>query len=179
MRDSIIPESDGISATHTIRRRKRADWGLAIRAESASLAIPAETRSAYLCDSHGLTLHVAKSISVVEQLREVWTRWNKHLNCDIDSFLLASRVYKWILRPHVQVGYREGQVYCLFVGQLREGRMDFSLGGAKILLPQANSLYFLHDGFLGNQSAESSNLLVQGIIQSLNDGEADFAELSR
>jgi hypothetical protein len=126
-----------------------------------------------------LTLHVAKSSSEVEQLREVWTRMHRHPHCDIDSYLSANRFRKEILRPHVMVVYRDGEVECIFVGRLREGRTSFSMGGAKIFLPQAHTLYFLPEGLLGNQSVASSHLLVRAIMKSLHDGEADFAEVDR
>jgi len=176
---TLLPALGGVSATDAIHRRIRGNLGVAISAESPSIAKPAATRTTHLCDGDRLTLHVAKSSSEVEQLRGFWKRWNRHLHCDIDSFLSLDRHHQDILRPHVMVVYRQGRVECILVGRLEKGRTSFSMGGAKILLPQAKTLYFLYEGFLGKQSEESSTLLVQGIMESLYDGEADFAELSQ
>src|SRR5882672_4479287 len=172
------PALDFVSAIEAIHRQMRGNWDLAISSESQNRPKLAATNTEHLCDADNVTLRVAKSSAEVEQLRDVWTLWNRHPNCDIDSFLLANHLRRETMRPHVVVVYREGRVDCILVGRLQKGRMSFSMGGARILLPQAHTLHFLYEGFLGNQSVENSNILVQGIIKSLHDGDADVAELT-
>jgi Acetyltransferase (GNAT) domain len=129
-----------------------------------------------LRESDELTVRIAKSSSEVEHLREIWTSLNWHPHADIDLFLLKNRLRSQVLRPHVMVVYRNGQPNGLLIGRLKQARQGFSMGGAKILLPQARILSFPY--FLGIQSVESSNLLVQEIMKSLREGEADLAELT-
>jgi hypothetical protein len=123
-----------------------------------------------------LRVRVARSAAEIEELRETWVSLHQHPNSDIDYYLSNLRIVPGTLRPHVLVVYRGDHPDSLLIGRLRNRLSPISVAG--IPLPPARVLDFIQGGFLGNQSMESSELLVREIVQELGRGEAHAAELN-
>jgi len=124
-----------------------------------------------------LTLQISRSISEIEELREIWTAWQSHPTSDIDHFLSIVRLRPEIERPHVMVIYRDGRPDSILVGRLERKRICLGLTYLKLLQPEARVLCFTYEGFLGNQSAENSAYATREIVRCLSSGEADVARL--
>src|ERR1700730_10035200 len=97
------------------------------------------------------TLRIAKSVSEVEELRQVWTSWLCHPSSDIDFYVMKIRLNALTLRPHVMVVYRNGLPDCMLVGRLDHKRMSVNIGYVRCFLPKARVLTFVRGGLLGKQ----------------------------
>jgi hypothetical protein len=126
---------------------------------------------------HQPILRIARTISEVEDLRQVWTSWLCYPSSDIDFYLMKIRSSTQTLRPHVMVVYHNGLPDCMLVGRLDLKRLAVNIGYVRCYLPKARVLAFIRGGFLGKQSSENCELLTRGIVDSLRSGEADVAEL--
>jgi len=123
-----------------------------------------------------LRVKVARGVAEIEELREAWVSLHQHPNSDIEYYLANLRMVPGTLRPHVLAIYRGTRPDSLLIGRLRNRLSPISAAG--IPLPPGRVLDFIQGGFLGNQSMESSELLVREIVQELGRGEADAAELN-
>src|ERR1700674_4020609 len=122
-----------------------------------------------------LTLRIARSISEIEEIREIWAAWQSHPTSDIDHFLSIVRSRPEIERPHVMVVYREGRPDSILVGRLERTRIWLGLGYLKLFRPEARVLCIMYGGFLGNKSSENSAYVIREIVRCLSHGEADVA----
>src|ERR1019366_10300861 len=95
-----------------------------------------------------LTLRIVRSLSELEELREIWTAWQSNPTSDIDNFFLIVRLRPEIQRPHVMVVYRDGHPDSILVGRLEHTRISFKLGYLNLFQPQVRVLCFMYGGFL-------------------------------
>jgi hypothetical protein len=124
-------------------------------------------------------LRIAKTIPEIEQLREIWTRWCEGPNADLDNFLVSAKCRADFVHPHVMVVYRDGLPDCMLIGRLEHTKLMLNVGYKTLFRPHVRRLFFVHGGFLGNQSQENSEFLVHGIMSCLRAGEADTVEFIR
>jgi hypothetical protein len=122
-----------------------------------------------------LEIRIARSVSEVEALRQPWTKWPSHRDSDIDFYLMIIRSYPEVLRPHVMALYREGELQAIMVGRLEEKRLSFNVGYLRPFRPHARCLTFVYGAVHGNNSPESTQVLVEAVMDSLKRGEADVA----
>jgi hypothetical protein len=130
------------------------------------------------CMSEGVSLRTFRTLSEIEEIREVWTSWQHHPNIDIDFYLAVNRLRPQVLRPHVVMLYRDGRPDAMLIGRIVNERFAVKLGYKKILEPQARMLKILHNGFVGNLSPANSELFVNEILGTLRRGESDLAVLT-
>jgi hypothetical protein len=131
--------------------------------------------SALEIDPDLVSLRVLRSDQEIEDIRDIWTRWHRHPNSDIDFFLMICRLRPEVLRPHVIVVYRGDSPDCLLVGRLEQSCLNFRIGYATPFRPEARVLTLVYGGFLGNTSAENSHVLARVIMNMLHRGEIDLA----
>lgn len=122
-------------------------------------------------------MRIATSDQEVEALRNYWARWCNHPGCDIDHFLNENRLHSTVLRSHVIVVERNGRPDCMLLGRLLEERFPLSFGGTKVTLPRVRMVRFLRQGFLGSQSPENAELLVNALLESTKQRDVDLVEL--
>jgi hypothetical protein len=118
----------------------------------------------------------AQSVAEIEKLRPEWSAWHCHPNSDIDYFLTNLGTIPGTLGPHVITVYRSRVLDCLLVGKLQQGLSPISSLG--VPLPAARTLFFVTEGFLGNQSTENAELVVREVLHCLRQGQADAAEFN-
>jgi hypothetical protein len=132
----------------------------------------------FLTDSGAaIAIRVVRTLEEVEAIREIWSSWRSHRDCDIDfclEFVWASMEF---IRPHVIVIYRDGQPDAMLVGRLEYAQKDWKLGYLRLPGIKVRQLTFAYRGLLGNASAENSREFIKSILNSLKDGEADVASL--
>jgi hypothetical protein len=126
-----------------------------------------------------LTLRIARTIEEIGQFREIWSLWCKDPNADIDYFLASAQFRSDFVRPHVMLVCRDGQPDCMLIGRLEHTRLNLNVGYTTLFRPRVRRLFFVPGGFLGNQTQENGELLVNGIMLCLQNGEADSAEFLR
>jgi hypothetical protein len=122
-----------------------------------------------------LTLRIARSVSEIEEIREIWTEWQSNPTTDIDNYLSMVRLRPEIECPHVMLIYRDGCLDSLLVGRLERTRISCALGYLKLFQPEFRTLCISHEGFLGNRSAENSRFITHEIVKCLGRGEAEVA----
>jgi Acetyltransferase (GNAT) domain len=123
-------------------------------------------------------VRVLQARSELEALREIWKTWCTDPRADIDFVLTAADCNAGILNPYVVVVYRGGHPDCMLIGYLEQQRMDQRVGYATMWHSNVRVLSFVRRGFLGNQSNENCNLLVQHISEFLKQGGGDCAAFS-
>ena len=90
--------------------------------------------------------------------------------------VLASRMDA--AKPHIIVVERDGRPDALMVGMTTIATVSERIGYWTIPVPQVRVLSFQYGGFLGNQSDENSEVIINEIEESLRGGHADVAILS-
>ena len=125
------------------------------------------------------TVRIVRTLSDVEDLREIWNLWCDDPNADMDFYLASAQCREDFVRPHVIVIYREGRPDCMLIGRLEHCRVKVKVGYVSIAEPKVVRLFFLQGGLLGNASEENSRLLMREIKLCLRRGEADSSELAR
>jgi hypothetical protein len=122
-----------------------------------------------------LTIRIARSVSEIEELREIWTEWQSNPSSDIDNYLSVLRLRPEVQRPHVMVVYRNGRLDNILIGRVERTRISLTLGYFKFFQPEVRALCFTQGGFLGNQFPENSEFVTHEIMRCLRRGEADVA----
>lgn len=129
------------------------------------------------CESTEIEIRVARSMSEVEALREVWAGWPGHRDSDIDFYLMIVRSCREVVRPHVIALYRAGRPDAILVGRLEKKRLRFGVGYLPGFGAWARCLTFVYGALHGDASPENTRYLVREVLNCLRRGEADLAML--
>lgn len=121
---------------------------------------------------------VFRSVAELAEIRDIWTAWQSHPDLDPDFYQMILRTWPHVLRPHVVVLYRDNRPEAMLIGRVEETRLDFRVGYLTLARAKARIMVFPYRGLLGDQSAGSIELLLDSVIRSLRQGEADVAVLS-
>jgi hypothetical protein len=122
-----------------------------------------------------IAVRVVRAFDEVEGLRPVWTAWQRIADADIDYYLLTLQSSPTCLRPHIIVLYRDGLPQTLLIGKLENCGIWLKVGQWRLPSPRARGLAFIYGGLLGDQSPRNCEILMRSILDSLSQGEADFA----
>jgi len=123
-----------------------------------------------------LTIRVIRTLQEIEDVRDIWVRWQKHPVTDIDFYLEQECTYPGFVRPHIIVLYREGNPEAMLVGKLIHTRVqDFSIGLWSMWKPRARILRIPGAGLLGNPEPQHCEIFVREIMAALERNEADMA----
>jgi hypothetical protein len=122
-------------------------------------------------------VRVLRTLPELEEIRREWESWPGTRDSDMDLFLTLCRSSPDVLRPQVLVVFRGGKPDAILVGRISQRRVDFRVGYFNVFKPRACGMVFSYGALRGDASAENCSLLVRKIVQSLKDGEADFALL--
>lgn len=123
------------------------------------------------------SIRIARSVSEIEEIREVWSSWEGHRDSDIDFYLAFIESSPETVRPHVIVIYRKERPDAMLIGRLEQVRIELKIGYLHLPEFQANCLTFVQGGLRGNASADNSRELVSSIMNSLHNREAEVAFL--
>jgi len=125
--------------------------------------------------SDHFTFQTIRDLCEVESLREVWKTWQKTRDSDLDFFSGMVRSRGAGCRPHVIVLSRNSRPEALLVGFSDRRKVPIRLGSVTIHQSEVTVLEFVYGGLLGNASKENCTALVQAVMRSLADGDADVA----
>ncbi len=118
------------------------------------------------------TIEVARTVEEVSALRGVWPAGG--LNTDIDFFLAVLKS-RHVLRPHVISQKNNGRADSFLIGRLEIKPLVVPLGYKKVPVFAVHCLTLSYDGLLGDTSDESVSKLVDSVLSSLREGDADLA----
>jgi hypothetical protein len=116
-----------------------------------------------------------RDLREVENLRAVWKSWQGTRDSDLDFFCATVRNRGATCRPHVILLTRNGRPEALLVGLRERTKIHFRLCSFAMYQPEVSVLEFVYGGLLGNTSKENCAALVQVVMQSLAEGDADVA----
>jgi hypothetical protein len=125
--------------------------------------------------SSSFTLQTIRDLREVEVLRGDWKSWQTTRDSDLDFFRGIVRSRGDGCRPHVLVLSRDGKPDALLAGLRYRTKIPVKLGSLTMHHSQVDVLEFVYGGLLGNASRENCEAFVQGVLQSLADGDADMA----
>lgn len=124
-----------------------------------------------------LTVRIVRSNAEVEEIRQIWSAWPSHRDSDIDLCQQVVWAREGVIRPHVIVVYRDGRPETIFVGWLERTVIALRIGYLRLGRIPSRALKFSYGGLLGKSSAENCDVIVESIIRSLRQGDADVALL--
>ncbi len=122
-----------------------------------------------------LTFRTIRDLHELEALRSIWNSWPGTRDSDIDFFSSMVRSRGSRCRPHVIVLTRETRPHSILIGLCERKKMPFKLSYFTIYEPEVNVLEFVDGGLRGNASDENCATLVQEVMKSLDEGDADLA----
>lgn len=125
-----------------------------------------------------LSVRALRTTDEICQVSKLWRNLQHHPNSALDFYLMILRMRPAILRPHVLVVFRNGQPVTMLVGRIEDQRMELKLGYASLWKPRARALVLIYGGLLGESSTETCQALIRSILESLREGEADFASFN-
>jgi CelD/BcsL family acetyltransferase involved in cellulose biosynthesis len=116
-----------------------------------------------------------RDLREVESVSEVWKTWQNTRDSSLDFFsgLIASRGSG--CRPHVLVLRRNGRPDVLLVGLRDHKKIPIRICSVTMCRPEVTFLEFVRGGLLGNASHQNCKALIQAVIRSLAEGNADLA----
>jgi hypothetical protein len=126
-------------------------------------------------NSAQVSVKVVRSVVEIEALRSVWSDWPGSRDSDIHSFLTFLRSNQETVRPHVFVLSRCGEPDAVLVGSIIQRPFGFRLGYFTFWKPMTRVMTFSYGSFRGNPCFENCASLVEKVLTSLRDGEADLA----
>jgi hypothetical protein len=123
------------------------------------------------------SVRVLRTLAELERIRSVWQSWPGNRDSEMDTYLACLRNNPSTVRPHVVVVEREGKPDAILVGRLDASHLSCRFGYLRSNLP-AKILYFVYGAFRGIPSQENYDLIVNSVLQSLSDREADVAYMN-
>jgi hypothetical protein len=130
-----------------------------------------------IINHNNLSVHIAKSISEVNRLRDTWEKLQWHPNADIDFFLTIIACRPEIINPHIFVMSQEGQVKAMIVGRIEKICLNFRLGYKTLAKPKVRQLNIIHGGILGDTTDETAKPFLNHIMEYLKKGDIDVVYL--
>src|ERR1700739_749778 len=121
------------------------------------------------------TVQTICDLAEVEFIREMWKTWQKTRDSNIDFFSGIVRSRGNGCRPHVLVLQRHGKPEALWVGLRRRTKFSIRISSRTLFQPEVTVLEFDRGALLGNASKQNCEALVQAVIRSLAQGDADLA----
>jgi hypothetical protein len=124
-------------------------------------------------------IQTIRDLRELETLRPIWKSWAGTRDSDLDFFSSAVRWRGSGCQPHVIVLTRNGDPDAILVGLRERKKLPVRLGHITVCQPEVNVLEFAPGGLRGRASAENSVALIQRVVRSLDEGEADLAVWKR
>lgn len=123
-------------------------------------------------------MRVIRDLSEIASIRDVWEKWQKHPNADIDHYITVLEALNKEASPLILVLYRDSVPLAMLVGR-RELRCFSVKFGYWELFPRAlRHLVFITGGYMGELSPENITLLIRAAYDCLKQGEAKVAYFS-
>jgi hypothetical protein len=131
---------------------------------------------AYLFQEAGekLSVEVAESLSAVEALRPIWSKWSHNLDTDLDYYVHNLKSDSTILRPHVVTVCQQGIPQAMLVGKVRKCRVSSVVSFVNIRGPEATVLTVDRGGRMGQESNAIDRLLAMQLLRAAKSAGVDL-----
>jgi hypothetical protein len=123
------------------------------------------------------SVRVLRTIPELEAIRDAWESWPGNRDSEMDTYLACLRSIPATVRPHVVVVERDGKPEAILVGRIDVSHISCHLGYLRLNL-SAKILCFVYGALRGSPSRENCELIVNSVLKSLSDGEADVAYMN-
>jgi hypothetical protein len=128
----------------------------------------------------GPTLHVARTLEELEQLRPLLEAAGvRGPDADLDYLAAVSSSSPDVLRPHVMAIERPGRRPLVAMARLEEGRLELKAGYRVLARPALRTLVVVYGGIAGADTDEDRRLVLSELQRTLRDGEADALCLAK
>lgn len=124
-------------------------------------------------DNPEYRVEIAESIQEVEKLRPIWESMQWYPDTDIDLYLELCNSKKEILRPHVQVLYKNGVPATMVICRLEDKNFRLTFGYKVVFQKSIRSLTVLYGGIIGDTSPSACEILLSNLQESLRKRKAD------
>jgi hypothetical protein len=121
-----------------------------------------------------LSVEVAESLSAVEALRSIWSKWSHNLDTDLDYYLHNLKSDQTILRPYVISVSQEDVPQAMLVGQVRKCRVSTVVSFVNIRGPEARVLEVDSGGRMGKESNAIDRLLAMQLLRAAKCAGVDL-----
>jgi Acetyltransferase (GNAT) domain len=120
---------------------------------------------------------VLRGVPELEEIRAVWESWPGNRDSELGTQLAFLHSHPETIRPHVVAVYRGGLPDAILVGRIDRGHLTCRLGYLSAS-PRAQILCFVAGAYRGHDSRENCELMVDSVMKSLSQGEADVAYMN-
>jgi Acetyltransferase (GNAT) domain len=121
-----------------------------------------------------VSVRVARTWEEVYSLRDIWQRFQWNPNADFDYYRTVLDCHPEFLRPHVLIVTRDDTPEAILVGRIENTQLEIKFGYKTLPGPRVRRLTLIHGGLLGNDSNGNCAILVDSLLKSLSEGEADL-----
>jgi hypothetical protein len=124
----------------------------------------------------GHRIRVLRDQSELAGVRDAWLRLvGDSVLVDPDFYEAALGAEEQIVRPHVVVLERSGEVDAMLVGRIEQLEFGVRAGYRKLYSPRVTSVTIVQGGVLGEVDEDTFRLLLASVHASLAAGEGDVA----
>jgi CelD/BcsL family acetyltransferase involved in cellulose biosynthesis len=126
--------------------------------------------------SDGDRIRVVRDVEGLSSVRDDWLRlMNDQVAADPDFYEAALNAEDQIIRPHVLVLERDGEVQAMLIGRVERLEFGVRAGYRKLYTPWVQSVTVVQGGILGEVDEATFRTLVRSLRQSLRDEGVDVA----
>jgi hypothetical protein len=129
--------------------------------------------------AQSVTIKAFRSFEEIENIRDVWSCWQREPTIDLDLFLATQPWDPPKVRPQVIVLYRNGSPEAMLVGIVSGREFKVRLGPWNFGLANARFFQVIPGGAMGHLNSENCDALIGEVLRSLREGEIDVAVLMR
>jgi len=122
----------------------------------------------------GRQVRVLRSVPELGSVREAWLRLQGDQIYTDPDFYEVSQLDPAVVRPHVVVLEREGEVEAMLVARIEQLRLPSRLGYRSVYAPEVRSISVVYGGVLGGDE-DAFRALLGSVRASLAQKEADIA----
>jgi CelD/BcsL family acetyltransferase involved in cellulose biosynthesis len=123
-----------------------------------------------------LRVRIVREVAEFASVRGAWLQLlTDQVAADPDFLEAALAADDQILRPHVVVLERAGEVEAMLVGRVERLEFGVRAGYRKLYSPWVTAITIVQGGILGDVDEATFRLLLGGVRESLAEGEADVA----
>src|SRR5439155_3981179 len=120
-----------------------------VKGRGQSSGIPGGNGKFTMVFSPEVSTRIVRDLGEIEEIRGVWSAWNRQPNSDIDFYLTVLRCGPEVVRPHIIVLNRGGLPNALLIGRIEDTRFELKMGYRTVFRPAARTLTFVNGGLLG------------------------------
>lgn len=121
---------------------------------------------------------VVRNIEGIKEIYGLWKELQWHPNSEIDHYLNILNVRSDIIRPHVILIYKDGNLVSMLVGRIVTARFQCKIGYKSIYQPLVKTLSLIYGGMQGEDSYEICVTMLSEIQNALRQREADIVHLN-